>query len=78
MTTLAATRGESEQAVIEVIDESDTAVVGHYDGASLVGYITVNAPVSVAAIVAALPGNGWQGNPACDEWLEWAKTQRGE
>lgn len=76
MTTLAATRGDSEQAIIEVIDENDTAIVGHYDGASLVNYITVNAPVSVAAIVAALPGDGWHGNPACDEWLAWAKTQR--
>jgi len=78
MTTLAATRGDSEQAIIEVIGEDGTATVGHRNGGGLVGYITVNAPVSVAAIVAALPGNGWQGNPACDEWLEWAKTQRGE
>ena len=75
MTTIAATRGDAEQAIIEVLSEDGTAIVGHHDGASLVGYITVNAPVSVGAIVAAMPGSGWQGNPECDEWLQWARTQ---
>lgn len=67
--TQAATRGD-EFAVIEAMSPDDGAVVGHYSGSVFVAWVPIQWPPSVASVIAALPGSGWVGNPACDEWIQ--------